>query len=74
MQRDNNPKTAKKIAIFSGIGVQLGLTIYLASFLGGYLDQQWSLRKPWMTLLFILLAIVATIYALLKQLKRLDDV
>lgn len=61
-----------KFLRFTGIGVQLGGTLYLASLFGAWIDVKLQLSKPWFTLLLILLALIGFIYSLLKQLNKLN--
>lgn len=63
----------RKFLKFSGIGVQLGVTMYLASILGEKLDAYFQLQKPWITLLFVVLALVFFIVNLLRQLEKLNQ-
>ncbi len=61
---DNPLKALEKV---SGMGIQMGLTIYGGNLLGRWLDQkmQWSFLEISLTLLSIALAI----YAMIKQAK-----
>ncbi|MDA8931293.1 AtpZ/AtpI family protein [Flavobacteriaceae bacterium] len=61
---DNSLKALAKV---SGMGIQMGLTIYGGNLLGRWLDQkmQWSFLEISLTLLSIALAI----YAMIKQAK-----
>ena len=57
----------KALAKVSGMGIQMGLTIYGGNLLGRWLDQkmQWGFLEISLTLLSIALAI----YAMIKQAK-----
>lgn len=65
--------TFRKFLRFSGIGVQLGVMMYLASLGGDYLDQYFSFNKPWFTLLFIVVALVVFVILLMRQLNKLNN-
>jgi hypothetical protein len=61
-----------KFIRFTGIGIQLGVTIYLAAYLGKKLDLYFGFEKT-LTLLLVLFAFVISMYSLLQQLKKMED-
>ncbi len=69
-EKNNN---FRKFLQFSGIGIQLGVMIYLSSLLGEYLDNEFTLKKPWFTLLFIVITIIVFVILLMRQLKKLNN-
>ena len=66
-------KSLTKFIRFAGIGVQLGVTMYLASLLGKKADAYFGLETPWCTLALIVLALVLFIYNLTRQLNKLNN-
>lgn len=66
-EKKPNDNPLKALAKVSGMGIQMGLTIYGGNLLGRWLDQkmQWSFLEISLTLLSIVLAI----YAMIKQAK-----
>ncbi|MBT5921517.1 MAG: AtpZ/AtpI family protein [Flavobacteriaceae bacterium] len=66
-EKKPNDNPLKALAKVSGMGIQMGLTIYGGNLLGRWLDQkmQWSFLEISLTLLSIALAI----YAMIKQAK-----
>jgi membrane protein DedA with SNARE-associated domain len=64
-----NDHPLNALAKVSGMGIQMGLTIYGGNLLGRWLDQkmQWSFLEISLTLL----AIAVAIYAMIKQAKQL---
>ena len=66
-EKKPNDNPLKALAKVSGMGIQMGLTIYGGNLLGRWLDQkmQWSFLEISLTLLSIALAI----YAMIKQVK-----
>lgn len=62
----------KKYAQLSGIGFQMGATIFLFSWAGKKLDAHYETQKDWFTIGFILLGVALSIYVLLKQLNRIN--
>lgn len=66
-EKKPNDNPLKALAKVSGMGIQMGLTIYGGNLLGRWLDQkmQWSFLEISLTLLSIALAI----YVMIKQAK-----
>ena len=62
----------KNWAVFSGIAVQMGGTIFLCAWGGKKLDEYYGNEKNWFTIGLVLFGLVASIYLVLKQLKRLN--
>lgn len=60
----------KSYARYSGMAIQLGVTIALGAFVGRKVDEWLSLEQPLMTALFSLLATIAGIYLLVKDLVK----
>lgn len=69
MSKNSSPNDhpLKSLAKVSGMGIQMGLTIYGGNLLGRWLDQkmQWNFLEISLTLL----AIAVAIYAMIKQAK-----
>ncbi|MDB4180709.1 AtpZ/AtpI family protein [Flavobacteriaceae bacterium] len=64
-----NPlKNAVKL---SGIGVQMGLIIYLFVRLGNWLDQNYSSNQNIFLMLCTLIGVALSIYIVLKQLNKI---
>ncbi|MGY6649202.1 AtpZ/AtpI family protein [Wenyingzhuangia sp. IMCC45574] len=73
MQKNQNQKRFHKFLRFSGIGVQLGFTMYLSSLAGARVDEYFNFSKPWTTLFFIVLSLVLFVLNLTRQLKKLNN-
>ena len=77
-QKGENNKDQKKDkqlrnwAIFSGIAIQMGATIFIFAWLGKKLDAYFNFEKNWMTLLFVLIGLAISLYTVLQQLKRFN--
>lgn len=65
-------KPLHKFLRLSGVGIQMGVTIYIASYLGKKLDVYFGYDKL-CTLLAILFAFIVSIYSLMQQLKKIQD-
>ncbi|MEQ8623438.1 MAG: AtpZ/AtpI family protein [Vicingaceae bacterium] len=77
MAAKNEKKKVKKdqpnFLALTGIGLQMGATIYLGAALGNFLDEKYLDQKNWFTIGLTLLAIVISFYNLLKQVNRLNE-
>lgn len=71
--KQNKNQTFRKFLRFSGIGFQLGASMYVASLLGEWLDTKFGLETKWFSLLFVVIALVAFIYNLVRQLNKLNN-
>lgn len=65
-------KRLNKYIVLTGIGLQMGITIYLAARLGKWLDATYTDNNTY-TIIFTLLGIGLSFYSLLRQLKNLED-
>jgi len=73
LQKTNKTKNFRKFLRFSGIGVQLGVLFYIASFFGKKIDAYYNLQKPLITMVFVLIALVVFIWNLIRQLNKLNQ-
>ena len=51
----------------------MGGTIFLGAYLGGFLDKKYIFDKKYFTIAFVLIAVFASLYLVIKQLKNLED-
>ncbi len=73
MSSENPKKPLNKYIRFSGIAFQLGATIYLAAYLGKWLDAKYLTSKKWFTMGLILVAMIVSIWNIARQLKEIDE-
>ncbi|MBS9766680.1 MAG: AtpZ/AtpI family protein [Flavobacteriaceae bacterium] len=62
----------RKYAQLSGAGIQMGVTIYLASLLGKWLDGYFETGTTTYTLVVTMIGVVISFVSLLAQLKRIN--
>jgi F0F1-type ATP synthase assembly protein I len=62
----------KNWAILSGIGFQMGATIFVCAWIGKKLDERFPSNKNWFTIGLVLFGVFASLYIVLKQLKNLN--
>ena len=67
--RKNNP--LKNIAVLSGIGIEMGMIIFLAAKGGIWLDEHYQTEKRIFTAVATILGVAIAIYVVLLQLKRI---
>ena len=60
----------KSYARYSGVAIQLGVTIAIGAFIGRKVDEWMGFDKPLMTALFSLLATIMGIYLLVRDLVQ----
>ena len=60
----------KDYAFYSGLGVQLMVTILLFAGIGYYLDEQYLSMKPLFTIIFTLLGIAIGLITIIRQILR----
>ncbi len=71
-QKPQPKKQLKNAAILSGIGIQMGVTIYLFVKLGKWLDINYNNGDKLYIIIFTLAGVAISIYTLIKLLKRVD--
>lgn len=50
----------------------MGGTIFLAAYLGRYLDDQYQMEKKWWTMGLTIFAVAISLYSVVKQLNKLN--
>jgi F0F1-type ATP synthase assembly protein I len=67
-KRDKIPRFAR----LSGVGLQMGVTIFLGAYLGKYLDEKFPSEKKWFTIICTLLFVVISLYNVLRQVNQIN--
>ena len=57
----------------SGIGLQMGVTIFLGAYLGKYLDEKYPSDKKWFTIGLTLFSVAVALYNVLRQVNRINN-
>lgn len=65
-------KPLKNWAVLSGIGIQMGATIFVCAWIGKKLDERYPSNNSWFTLGFVLFGVFASLFVVLKQLKNFN--
>lgn len=62
-----------KFVRFSGMGVQMGLTIYVASWIGHWLDDKYALENVSFFKILTILAVFGTTYSIIRQVVKMGQ-
>ena len=62
-----------KFVRFSGMGVQMGLTIYVASWIGNWLDEKYALENVSFFKILTILAVFGTTYSIIRQVIKMGQ-
>ena len=71
MNKQKPKKQLKNAAILSGIGLQMGITIYLFVRLGKWLDATYNNGEKLYIIIFTLAGVGISIFSLIKLLNRI---
>lgn len=73
VKKNDKPKSQLNTALqFSGVGAQMGVTIYFGAKFGKWLDEQYPSDKNWFTIGFTLFAVAVSLYNLIQQVNKLN--
>ncbi|MEW4922411.1 AtpZ/AtpI family protein [Algibacter sp. 2305UL17-15] len=64
-------KQLKNVAILSGLGIQMGVIIYLFVILGKWLDGKYNDGDKGFIIIMTLLGVGLSLYTVVKQLNRI---
>lgn len=67
-QKESKPSNT--LAKYAGLGMQMMVTIAVAGVIGYFIDRQLSFRFPLFLLVFVIMAMVGSIYLLMKNLPK----
>jgi len=71
--KNDKPKRPLNTAFqLSGVGIQMGVTIWLGAQLGEWLDEKYPADKNWFTIGFTLFAVGISLYHLIAQVNKLN--
>lgn len=62
-----------KYARFSGMGLQLGLTIWLGNLGGAWLDENYPTEGISYTKIVTMIAVVGSTYSIIRQAQKLSE-
>ena len=62
-----------KFIRLTGVGLQMGITIYAAAYFGKKIDAHYQFEKQYFTFLLIIIGFVGSLVSLLVQLKKINE-
>lgn len=68
----NHINNMNKFLKLSGLGIQMGVIIYLFSYLGGELDSYFKTESKTYTLILVILGFLLSLYSLMVQLNKMN--
>ena len=72
-KKTKKKKQHNRYLALTSIPFQMGSTIFLGAYLGESLDKKYIFDKKYFTIAFVLIAVFASLYLVIKQLKNLED-
>ena len=66
-------KPLNKFIRLTGLGLQMGITIYLAAYFGKKIDAHYGFEKKYATLVLVIFGFLASLWSLIAQLKKIND-
>ena len=66
-------KPLNKFIRLSGVGLQMGITIYFAAYFGKKIDAHYNFEKNYATLILILFGFIGSLISLMIQLKKINE-
>jgi len=63
----------KNFAVLSGVAIQMGVTIFLFVKLGKWLDYKYNQSGKAFLVICTLVGVAASLYVVLKQLKKINE-
>lgn len=71
-KKDDQKNPLKNFAIFSGIAIQMGVTIFLFAWLGRWLDDTYNEGNKLYLIILTLFGVFISIYVVIKQLNQMQ--
>ena len=72
-KKDNQKNPLRNFAIFSGIAIQMGVTIFLFAWLGRWLDDTYNEGNKLYLIILTLIGVSISIYVVIKQLNQMQQ-
>ncbi len=73
MKKQPKKKPLNKYLQLTGVVFQMGITIYAGAYIGKKLDAHFNPSKKTFTLIGTLLALLISLYNVLKQVNRINE-
>jgi F0F1-type ATP synthase assembly protein I len=73
MKKDSSGWRSNVYIRFSSIGIQMGVIIFIFTWLGIYLDEYLKMETPWMTVVFSLLGVIGSLVLIIREVLKLNQ-
>lgn len=73
MSNSKKKNQLHKYIQLTGVGLQMGITIFLGAYLGKKLDAYFNPTSKTFTIILTLVAVAASLWSVLAQLKKIND-
>ena len=73
INKKNKKKQLNKYLTLTSIPFQMGITIYLGSEIGKFIDTKCNFEKPFFLVFMILISMSVSLYSVIKQLNRINN-
>ena len=71
--KNRKRKPHNKYLTLTSLSFQMGVTIYLGSYIGKNLDKNNNTDKDYFTIIFVLLSVAIAMYMFIKQAKKMNN-
>lgn len=71
--KKNKKKQRKRFIVLIAVASQMGITIFLGSSFGKFLDAKYQTEKAWFTIGLTLFALLISLYSVLQTLNKLNN-
>jgi hypothetical protein len=72
-QKNKKRKPHNKYLALTSLSIQMGITIYLGSFVGGYLDEHNTTANNLYTNICVLTSVAISMWMFIKQAKNINN-
>ncbi|AOW21054.1 AtpZ/AtpI family protein [Urechidicola croceus] len=72
MKEPKQKKPLNKYIRLTGVGLQMGLTIYLAAYFGKKLDLKYPNERNWFTMSFTVVGVFVALWSVINQVNKIN--
>ena len=72
-KKKKSKRSSGRYLQLTGIGLQMGLTIFIGAYVGRWLDEKYPSDKKWFTIGLTIFAVIGSLISVLRQVNRLND-
>ena len=72
MKNKSSQRKTNLYVKFSSIGIQMGMVIFLFTWLGDYLDDVFKYKTPWFTIVLSLMGVIGSMALIIRAVIKLN--